>query len=968
MSGNLFNYTANYVDSTSGFLIQNLDFSASTVERKPLLFVLKNLLQRGCPVVMSKFLQEQVGRVTDDKKPLLTAIMRFQMLVIDLLLAGKLDWEHEWKFNIRNDEDLGDFARLAVDDLLVWLDHLVMLKEKTPLAKPVVSIAVSKAKKFKKETGAINIDFSVAQRVGVVDKPEDDIIYVCSEAADSRKENDHFVVSTTDPIDYNIRATDMAVLRFFLQNLFDKQDFRDGQFSIIANVLSLHDTLGLLPTGAGKSLCYQLACLLQPCISFVVCPIKSLMYDQEYNLRAADVGITRVAYLTSDQTTTVKSKVMQDYSEGKYLFVWISPERFQMPTFRDSIKALNKKFHLAYAVIDEVHCLSEWGHDFRTSYLNLVRAICRVSKKDETERSLITLLGLTATASVNVLKDIKIEFSQGGKYLDDLDIKTLQDYSRDELDFEVVDDRGQKAPCLRNLIEQNGLDQTFEKAAIVFTPYVNTNFGCYELADYLNDYYGKHVAWYAGSCPTKGDKPILKARDFETYKAEVQRRFKDNEYNILCATKAFGMGIDKQNICYTFHYGIPSSVEALYQEAGRAGRWDIRLPENQGRKAKCYVLFSRELLQFEDMTTTLFEKSTTFYQIDAMERKVSRFAKDLFRQVRLFTQHQNDIRTDYDLIKKVIKTFFEPDTTKDIHYAELKLLRIDTDVFEKILYRLSILGIVADWTRNFYDLFTVEFVSTDEEHVFQSLSDYISKYESVYTLKKNIQAVNSVAVNTFVDKSLWYLLTWIFEHIIYNRKQSLKTLYEWCSQYTTSQDFKKKIDGYFAITDASMQLQYVIDQPLDYEKWFAYFNVSAKHPTDNEVKRIKYRVSRYLESYNNNLGLNFISGMVRLRLGEYDDPDGRLRLEEVLKYMLGSAEHASADGFLKKLCAFAKVYLRSDEQIELFCDSVLKFREDVRKLLSECMDQPSLMNDQIMKGVEELKQIKIQLYEQLSRI
>ena len=917
---------------------------------------------------MSKFLQEQVGRVTDDKKPLLTAIMRFQMLVIDLLLAGKLDWEHEWKFNIRNDEDLGDFARLAVDDLLVWLDHLVMLKEKTPLAKPVVSIAVSKAKKFKKETGSINIDFSVAQRVGVVDKPEDDIIYVCSEAADSRKENDHFVVSTTDPIDYNIRATDMAVLRFFLQNLFDKQDFRDGQFSIIANVLSLHDTLGLLPTGAGKSLCYQLACLLQPCISFVVCPIKSLMYDQEYNLRAADVGITRVAYLTSDQTTTVKSKVMQDYSEGKYLFIWISPERFQMPTFRDSIKALNKKFHLAYAVIDEVHCLSEWGHDFRTSYLNLVRAICKVSRKDEAGRSLITLLGLTATASVNVLKDIRIEFSQGGKELDDLDIKTMQNYSREELDFEVVEDDGKKETCLRTLIEKNGLDTSFDKAAIVFTPYVSTSFGCYELAESLSRYYGKHVAWYAGSCPMKSSKHIMKASDFEEYKDEVQQRFKDNQFNILCATKAFGMGIDKQNIFYTFHYGLPGSVEALYQEAGRAGRWDKNDPENKGKKAKCYVLYSKELPRFEDLVQSVFERDTTFYQIDAMERKVFRFSGDLFRQVRLFTHNQNDTRDNYDLIKKVIRAFYEPNTIRDINYAELRSLRIETDVFEKILYRLSILGIVADWTRNFTNLFTVEFVSTDEKHVLQSLSDYLSKYESVKALKQNIMAINKVGVNTFLDKSIWFMLRWIFEHIIYNRKQSLKTLYEWCSQYTTSQDFKKKIDGYFAITDASMQLQYVIDQPLDYEKWFAYFNVSAKHPTDNEVKRIKYRVSRFLESYNDNLGLNFISGMVRLRLGEYDDPDGRARLEATLKVMLDSVENAQTDDFLKKLLEFVRLYLRTDEQFIQFCDSVLKYREDLRENLADVLQQPSLMNEWIVKGIEEMKSIKEKLYEQLSRI
>jgi len=963
----LLKYSANYVDEAFNFVIENLDITEPDVERKPLLFVLKNLLQRGTPTVMSRFLQEQIGELSGEKKPLLTAVMRCQILLIDLLLARRLDWSHDWKLNICTDETLGDFAQLAVDDLFIWLDNLVRLKEKKPLEEPHVEITVCNCQDFKKDAKAVNVAFSVSQNVGA-NVTDDDIICVKSDNTIRGKKANHFVMCTTDPINYRVKASDKPVLRFFLQNLFGKQDFRDGQFPIITNVLNLHDTVGLLPTGAGKSLCYQLSCLLQPCINFVVCPIKSLMYDQEHGLRSKGVGITRVAFLSSDQSSDEKSKVMQDYAEGKYMFVWISPERFQMPAFRESIIAINKRFHMAYAVIDEVHCLSEWGHDFRTSYLNLVRAICKVSRKDEAGRSLITLLGLTATASVNVLKDIRIEFSQGGKELDDLDIKTMQNYSREELDFEVVEVEEKKETCLRTLIEKNGLDTTFDKAAIVFTPYVSTNFGCYELAESLSGYYGKHVAWYAGSCPMKSGKHIMKASDFEEYKDEVQQRFKDNQFNILCATKAFGMGIDKQNIFYTFHYGLPGSVEALYQEAGRAGRWDKNDPENKGKKAKCYVLYSKELPRFEDLVQSVFERDTTFYQIDAMERKVFRFSGDLFRQVRLFTHNQNDTRDNYDLIKKVIRAFYEPNTIRDINYAELRPLRIETDVFEKILYRLSILGIVADWTRNFTNLFTVEFVSTDEKHVLQSLSDYLSKYESVKALKQNIMAINNVGVNTFLDKSIWFLLRWIFEHIIYNRKQSLKTLFEWCSQYTTSEDFKKKIDGYFAFSDASFQLQNIIDSQEDYNQWISYFNVSVKHPTDAEVKKIKYRVSRFLESYNDNLGLNFISGMVRLRLGEYDDPDGRARLEATLKVMLDGVENAQTDDFLKKLLEFVRLYLRTDEQIIQFCDSILKYREDLRENLADVLQQPSLMNEWIVKEIEEMKSIKEKLYEQLSRI
>ncbi|WP_309245198.1 DEAD/DEAH box helicase [Clostridium sp. CF012] len=200
---------------------------------------------------------------------------------------------------------------------------------------------------------------------------------------------------------YNIiqdgEDSDIPALKFLLKNIFRYDDFSHAQLPIITNTLRGKDTIGLLPTGGEKSLCYQFAALLQPCISFVVVPIKSLMYDQKENLDSK--FITKTNFISSDQKAEEKNVIGKAFSKGKYFFIWISPERFQIKEFRQYLTVLNEEQTIALAVIGEVHCLSEWVHDFRTSYLNLCKTIEKYCPSTN-------LLGLTATASLNVLKDI----------------------------------------------------------------------------------------------------------------------------------------------------------------------------------------------------------------------------------------------------------------------------------------------------------------------------------------------------------------------------------------------------------------------------------------------------------------------------------------------------------------------------------------------------------------------------------
>jgi len=237
-------------------------------------------------------------------------------------------------------------------------------------------------------------------------------------------------------------ATSLKYLAWniFLQsniNLRESEfDFREGQLQIITNVLSGVSTIGLLPTGSGKSICYQLAAILQPALSFVVCPIKSLMFDQKNDLNSA--FFSRISHITGENDAEEKSEIQKEFSLGKYLFIFLSPERFQSRAFRDYFQNTRNQYLFSYAVIDEVHCLSEWGHDFRTSYLNLADTIRKYCPN-------VTFLGLTATASLNVIKDIQTEFDIAPQ-----DTKTPLNYTREELEFIVIDDRGNKFPELKN--------------------------------------------------------------------------------------------------------------------------------------------------------------------------------------------------------------------------------------------------------------------------------------------------------------------------------------------------------------------------------------------------------------------------------------------------------------------------------------------------------------------------------------
>lgn len=934
---------------------------------------LLNFYKNAC----EKIEENQMSEEEIKTKLLPTAIIRFQVLLIELLTHKYLTFDEDWNFNILVYENLPDFAELAINDLLIWIDKLWHLKNNCELRKPNFKVSITNDKtKFQPTTKAINIDFSLFKRYTDENKISEDVIFVRTDYFDIVKDKNYFRVSTTEPINYNVTDEDKPILEFFLDNIFDKPSFREGQFPIISNALNRKDTIGLLPTGGGKSLCYQLPCLLQPSINFVVCPIKSLMYDQNDNL--VKTLVTNVSFITSDLEADERREIEINFEQGRYLFVWISPEKFQIPSFRQKISAIVANFSIAYAVVDEVHCLSEWGHDFRTSYLNLAKTIDKLSPKDENGEGKIKFIGLTATASVNVLKDIKIEFSRQKQRLEDENIKSLLDYSRKELQFEVLNDNGNKNDKLKKLINElkdtESFIETNEKAGLIFTPNVNGAYGCYNVANTLNTIYQNKVGWFSGDIPKRdiydeqtgrkiGKEPVMNRDEFNKYKQRIQKDFKENKYQLLVATKAFGMGIDKQNIFYTFHYGLPSSVEALYQEAGRAGRWDKRKEENINKVGKCYVLHSPETYD-QERVERLFHKDTTFTEMKAISDEVGFGGRDIFKQVFLFVQGQNDIEKDFEIILGVIRNFFKEKTQVRIFWNDAySKLRINSDVLQKAIYRLSLLGIVTDWTTNFINHFEVQFNSLTENHIIKSVSDYITKYEPNTDIKKELQKVQQ---NTVLEKAIWYLLNWTFENIAYSRKQSLKTLSDWCSEFEDSESFKQRIDSYFIFSETTFVLQHIAENPKDYEQWFEVLTTNNQFPNRTEFEKLRDSISRFLESYRNSVGLNFVSGFVRLALDEYDDSDGKERFESALSSVKGTFTQIQQKDFLNRLKVLGK-HLTEEQKMEL-SQSISRYYPEMLEELAEYYDLAYLLNDVYAEKLIKLKKLNRKLYEQLAEI
>ena len=351
-----------------------------------------------------------------------------------------------------------------------------------------------------------------------------------------------------------------------LERYFGYREFRPGQEELIDGILAGRDVFGIMPTGGGKSICYQLPALMLPGITMVVSPLISLMRDQVLALKA--VGVP-AAYINSTLNGAQMQAVYRNLLAGQYKLVYIAPERLDYGGFGNVVSQLQ----ISFVAVDEAHCISQWGQDFRPSYLRIVNFLNGLPRRP--------VVGtFTATATQQVREDVERILMLREP------VRTVTGFDRPPLSFAVLHPERKDPQLLRLLATKRS------KSGIV---YCATRKKVETVCEMLCQ---------AGYAATRYHAGLE-----EEERTENQEDFLHDRKTVMVATNAFGMGIDKSNVSFVIHYNMPKSIEAYYQEAGRAGR--------DGAEAECVLLYNSS-----DVTTAKFliDNSTDNEELEPEEQ------------------------------------------------------------------------------------------------------------------------------------------------------------------------------------------------------------------------------------------------------------------------------------------------------------------------------------------------------------
>ena len=673
------------------------------------------------------------------------------------------------------------------------------------------------------------------------------------------------------PIEPKDEEAAKNALTIFLRQIYRKRVFRQLQAESILNALRQIDSIVLLPTGAGKSIIYQLAGLLMPGVTIVIDPIIALIEDQVDGL--IQYGIDRAAAVTSAMTTPEeRERLLRRIERGEYHYVLHSPERLQNPSFRSTLRALAETSLINLAVVDEAHCVSEWGHDFRPAYLNLGRNI-RTFGHDR-HGVPPPVLALTGTASRAVLRNVFTELE-----IDRSKSEALirpDSFDRSELRFHITrSDRSQDADAaLRGTL--NGLPEKFglpkeeffrpsgrnTASGIVFVPFVNPSVNSRShgvmgtLAD-VRTASNANVTYYSGRAP-RGQE-----RDWEYKKRENVKSFKSNVAPVLISTKAFGMGIDKPNIRYTIHLGMPGSLEGFYQEAGRAGR--------DRKTAICTVVFSE---RDPERTDRLLDPSFDLDEMRALYEETARQRRQDDDVTRCLWFHLNSFageKQEYAAIEKIL------DAVESLERSNVIDLPFwdgadNSKNQEKAIFRLIKIGVFKDYEvlpgSKVYRVYVSAF---DLDRCRANLFDYVQSAQPG-RIKVFARRLNEIVEGTSKSNALRLaelLIGFTYDVIERSRRRAIQEAVLLARTARTDDEIRHRLLDYLQEGMGTESLNLLLEQTeIRLEAWREMLDKVYTPVDAGELRGITIRA---LESYPDHPGLLLLRSVSEAMCSDADD-------------------------------------------------------------------------------------------------